>query len=100
MFVVLPTGSGKSLCFVALPFVFEKLLRPSDKVTFPIVVVITPLTSLMKDQVKKYGSKGVRCVFVGDECSDAEREKVVMGEYNLIVANLIMFYVHLLELAV
>ncbi len=25
VFAVLPTGSGKSLCFVALPLVFEKL---------------------------------------------------------------------------
>ena len=87
VFIVLPTGSGKSLCYVTLPFVFEKFLRPADKVTFPIVVVITPLTSLMKDQVKKYGSRGVRCAFVGDECNNAEREKAVMGEYNLVYAS-------------
>ena len=54
VFAVLPTGSGKSMCFVTLPLVFENLKEPTDQLDCPIVVVITPLTSLMKDQVRTY----------------------------------------------
>ncbi len=38
---MLPTGSGKSLCFVALPLVFEKLR--GDQGLSSIIVVISPL---------------------------------------------------------
>lgn len=48
VFATLPTGYGKSLCFACLPGVFDKLLSISSST----VVVITPLTSIMKDQVK------------------------------------------------
>ncbi len=47
MFAVLPTGYGKSLWFGCLPFAFDKLLD----INTSIVVVETPLTAIMKDQV-------------------------------------------------
>lgn len=87
LFVVLPTGSGKSMCFVTLPLVFKRLIEPSDQIKFPIVVAITPLTSLMKDQVKKYGGKGLRCAFIGDTCSDFDKESIVSGRFNLLYAS-------------
>ena len=43
----LPTGSGKSLCYTALPSVFD-ILRGKDG---HIVIVVSPLVALMKDQV-------------------------------------------------
>ena len=48
VFAVLPTGFGKSLCFAALPFMFDQL-RPLDEPS--IVLVLSPLTTIMKDQV-------------------------------------------------
>ena len=30
VFVVLPTGSEKSMCFVTLPFIFENVIKPKD----------------------------------------------------------------------
>ena len=50
VFAVLPTGYGKSLCFGCLPLVFDKLLgkEGEDK---SIVVVVTPFTAIIKDQV-------------------------------------------------
>ena len=33
VFVMLPTGSGKSLCFVALPLVFDSLRRAANSTT-------------------------------------------------------------------
>ena len=49
VFGVLPTGYGKSLCYACLPSVFDCLLqKPSG---FSIVLVVSPLVALMKDQV-------------------------------------------------
>ena len=48
VFVSLPTGSGKSLIYAVLPFAFDHL-RGSEG---SIVVVVSPLLSLMKDQVR------------------------------------------------
>ena len=50
VFAVLPTGFGKSLCFACLPTAFDQL-HPHDEPT--IVLVIAPLTAIMKDQVSK-----------------------------------------------
>ena len=47
VFAVLPTGFGKSLCFACLPGAFDKLRKSNGS----IVLVISPLTALMKDQV-------------------------------------------------
>ena len=41
VFVTLPTGSGKSLCYAALPFVFDFLRAQSESPS--IVVVVCPL---------------------------------------------------------
>ena len=46
VFAVLPTGFGKRFV-LCLPFAFEELERSEER---PIVVV-TPLTAIMKDQV-------------------------------------------------
>ena len=47
VFAILRTGYGKSLCYLCLPNVFDQLFN----ITNSVVVVITPLTSIMKDQV-------------------------------------------------
>ena len=46
--MALPTGYGKSLCYGCLPGAFDRLRRSKAK---SIVVVISPLVALMKDQV-------------------------------------------------
>ena len=47
VFGVLPTGYGKTLCYACLPGIFDELLDSKSS----IVVVISPLTAIMKDQV-------------------------------------------------
>ena len=47
VFAVLPTGYGKSLCYVCLPGVFNEIFD----CTTSIIAVVTPLTSIMKNQV-------------------------------------------------
>lgn len=51
VFVWLPTGFGKSLCFECLPFVFDKKLGRVRDQSSRSVVVISLLVSLMIDQV-------------------------------------------------
>ena len=61
VFVSLPTWYGKSLCYAALPAAFDSLRRsPSQS----IVVVVSPLIALMKDQVATLSGRGlsVGCV--------------------------------------
>ena len=48
VFAVLPTGFGKSLYFSCLPYMFDELLPLGEP---SIVVTVTPLTAIMKDQV-------------------------------------------------
>ena len=53
IFISLPTGSGKSLCYASLPGVFDRLrrlIKVSDD-HLSIVVVVSPLSALMQDQV-------------------------------------------------
>ena len=50
VFAVLLTGYGKNLCFCCLPIVFDKLLGRGEEERL-IIVVATPLTAIVKDQV-------------------------------------------------
>ena len=48
VFVSLPTGFGKSLCYILLPAVFDSLWKQSK--TY-IILVVSPLITLMNDQL-------------------------------------------------
>ena len=57
VFVALPTGYGKSLCYGCLPGAFD-ILRKTERKS--IAIVISPLNSLMNNQVASFSSKGVQ----------------------------------------
>lgn len=59
--VVLPTGGGKSLCYQVPALVLPRL-----------TVVVSPLISLMKDQVDALASRGIPATFVNSTLSSAE----------------------------
>ena len=54
MFVSLPTGFGKKICFQILPFVFDHKGGGNHA-----VVIVSPLIALMINQVKSLRCKGV-----------------------------------------
>jgi ATP-dependent DNA helicase RecQ len=66
--VVLPTGGGKSLCFQA-----PALVRPG------LAVVISPLISLMKDQVDTLVGNGVPAGLYNSSLAGGEKSAVVAG---------------------
>ena len=51
VFISLPTGTGKSLCFALVPVVFDRLLGYKKGAETSIAIVVSPLIALMKDQV-------------------------------------------------
>ncbi len=75
--VVLPTGGGKSLCYQV-----PAVCRPG------LAVVVSPLISLMKDQVDALTDCGVPAACVNSTLSDSERRDVAnrvrAGELRLL----------------
>ena len=61
MFVCLPTGYGKSLCYQALPFLMDHKLGLVGTSRSSAVLVVSPLVALMIDQVRCLKSRGVKC---------------------------------------
>ena len=61
VFAWFPTGYGKSLCYQLLPFMFDfKLKRTGPpRVERSVVLVLSPLVSLMVDQVSGLQKRGV-----------------------------------------
>ncbi|KAL5500654.1 hypothetical protein EMCRGX_G012248 [Ephydatia muelleri] len=92
VFVSLPTGSGKSLIYAVLPFAFDHL-RGSEG---SIVVVVSPLLSLMKDQVTALCVRGLRAACItGEASSDQQLQASVMnGEFQLLLIGPELLLLH------
>ena len=80
VFVTLPTGYGKSLCYALLPIVFDKIQGIAESRS--IVMVVSPLITLMKDQSVSFASKGIMAGYVSDkETTDKEtKRQILRGE--------------------
>ena len=85
VFVSLPTGYGKSLYYAALPAAFDSL-RNTFIICTPsksIVLVVSPLIAVMKDQVATLSAKGLSVGCIRRESSDSERAMALSGQYQL-----------------
>lgn len=89
---VLPTGYGKSLIFHLLPSLFlEKInysQRPLPSASFrPVIVVVSPLNALIKDQIRRSSEGSVNATFLNakkkSDSSDLELD-VSDSNYTLL----------------
>ena len=69
VFAALPTGYGKSLCYGCLPGIFDSICSCEGST----VIIVSPLSALMKDQVESFRMKGVTSAYV---TSDTDKENV------------------------
>jgi len=69
--VIMPTGGGKSLCY-QIPAI---LLARAEASHRPLVVVLSPLVALMKDQVDALSARGIDATFINSSLSREQREE-------------------------
>ncbi|VDI69574.1 ATP-dependent DNA helicase RecQ [Mytilus galloprovincialis] len=82
-FIVLPTGYGKSKIYSHLPEI-HGLVRDTPGT----VLVISPLQSLMKDQVSKLNKIGISATLVGECQSDKNIADLIReGQYQLVFSS-------------
>lgn len=74
---IMPTGAGKSLCFQVPGLLLDG-----------ITLVISPLISLMKDQVRALNQAGVHAAFLNSSLTTSQYYKALdlarMGQYKII----------------
>ena len=83
VFVSLPTGFGKSVIFQALPMVFDGFTGESCH----IVIVVSPLLYLIKDQTERLRQVGISCVSLSDASTQGEIDLVEGGFYLVVYAT-------------
>ncbi len=82
VFCMMATGSGKSMMF-QLPAV---ALREQSGV-LATALVISPLVSLIEDQVRLLCARGVSAIAIGGSSTREEEEKAMKGDYTIIYST-------------
>ncbi len=77
--ILMPTGGGKSVCFQ-----IPALIRPG------MGVVVSPLISLMKDQVEGLKANGIRAAFLNSSQTYAQQQAIIE---EVLVAEIQLLYV-------
>ena len=52
-----------------------------------IILVISPLKALMKDQVTKFNSKGISAVHVGAQENENEAARLANGDHQIVFSS-------------
>ena len=81
IFVNLPTGYGKSLIFQCLPITANALFEKPRGSSVLVNVAISPLRSLMEDQIRHVNNMGVPAIAITDEEGVEVIQQVMNGNY-------------------
>lgn len=87
VFMISPTGSGKSLTFHIAPFAIDFFKHGERDDIQTVCLVIFPLVSLMNDQVSRLRQRGIKAVVVGPDSSETENREASAGKYNLVFTS-------------
>ncbi len=87
VFVILPTGGGKSLCY-QLPAVVSRQRAITDGEVPGVTVVVSPLIALMQNQVDVLRANGVAAAFLNSTLDLQElhehEQAAIKGELDLV----------------
>ena len=81
VFVNLPTGFGKSLIYQMAPFVVKECNICEN----PIVIIVSPLVTLMQDQVTKMRRQGISAISLSEAVLNDD--KLTSGCYTLVYSS-------------
>ena len=94
---VLPTGYGKSIVFHLLPSLFLEKMCRSRAAPSPVVIVVSPLNALIKDQIRRLREGNVKATVLnvtkknsGDlelDSSDANPSELRQAKYEIVFAH-------------
>lgn len=88
VFIALPTGSGKSVCFASVSLVFDRIRRlkaEKELSQCSVTIVVSPLAALMQDQVSKFSARGLQAAFVANlHEKPSVQEKALNGMLQLL----------------
>lgn len=68
---IMPTGAGKSICYQVPAIMLSG-----------IAIVVSPLISLMKDQVNSLVQQGVKAAYINSSLSDSQYDKVLKNTFS------------------
>ena len=82
-FIFLPTGFGKSICYECLPFLYDFKFNRMNIQDRSTVLVVSPLISLMTNQVSSLKKRGVSAAILRSSRGDEINPSLVATHRNL-----------------
>ena len=80
VFVVLPTGYGKTVCYSCLPLAYDIFHATEGS----IIVIISPLLALISDQLTVLSNRSISAASVTSDTDPDSLKKIIDGKYSLV----------------